>query len=197
MSSTRRITSCVFAGLFGALAGASGKWAFDQDQLQLMCRKFFVVEDDFCLHSKVCILTVRNVACPSNNIFQVVFVGRIVAFGCMVTFNLIMLNWFNRALQACETSVKASLLTTAANLLFTVSATLLFLIPLCYSSEADVCIAGVAWPASLRGGLARHVVGRNVIGSTRSCNHRFRSRACKKEDNLTKRVLLGHQTSFY
>ena len=91
------IVNSVLAGFFGASAGVAAKYAFDQSKYSEICNSIAPSCDDplLTLTQGVCILA-------------------------LILFNLLVIQYFNRALQTCETTLEASLITTAANILITV-----------------------------------------------------------------------------
>lgn len=102
------------AGCFGALGGFFTKATFDNSLLQSQCQSLLgIFEHPFEVDPKP-IHDLSDI-CDSQW-FNLTLRG--IGLTLVITSNLCMWRYFNRALQSSPTSLEASLITTASNLLF-------------------------------------------------------------------------------
>jgi len=101
MTSSSSLRSSVSAAFFGASAGVVTKLTFDPARLGKACAQVLAEAEENCSRP------------------EVIYPLQATGIALIVLLNLFMLRSFNAALQSSPTTLQASLLTTAANLVIT------------------------------------------------------------------------------
>lgn len=102
MSTTRGLAHSIWSGFFASTGGLAGKVAFDEKFIQASILRPFL-----------------GIIFDQHNLVLITHITQGLVIVLMVLANLLMFRSFNRALQACQTTLEASIVNTASNFLFT------------------------------------------------------------------------------